>query len=220
MGRVVEGAFNSMADGLGDTPPKSVQDLSHGPTARPRTKSVNGDKTTLGDGVSVLDTGRRIAIGGDSAGAYLAAACAASVETDHPGAIKAQLFLYPLLQLDRSMWATSLLKEARTVGWAAARYINAQLMDAGESAPSLLSLSQLALSPSVVAAGGSLNPCKADALALADMLRDAGREVIWRNYPTLVHGFGNLTHVSARAREAVAEIGSLIGGILTRDPPV
>ena len=102
------------------------------------------------------------------------------------------------------------------VGWAAVRYINSQLLASGEVAPSLLSLSQLAPTPSVIAVGGALDPCKADAVELAALLRGAGREVIWRDYPTLIHGFGNLTHVSEAARRAVAEIGALVGQLLAR----
>jgi acetyl esterase len=170
----------------------------------------------LRDSLSGLNTRRGVAIGGDSAGGYLAASAAARLHDRMPGALKAQLLMYPLLQLDGALWAKSLLSETRMLGWAAVRYINAQLLDSGVSAPSLLSLGELAHLPSVIAAGGLLDPCKADALALADILRDAGREVIWRDYPTLIHGFGNLTHVSETARRAVAEIGGLIGQVLAR----
>ena len=132
-----------------------------------------------------------------------------------PGAIRAQLLLYPLLQLDGEVWAESLFEETRAVGWAVVQYINAQLLGGGVTAPSLLSLSEIAPLDSVIVAGGRLDPCKADAVVLADLLRNAGREVVWRDYPDLVHGFGNLTHVSEAARRAVAETGALIGQIMT-----
>jgi acetyl esterase len=164
-------------------------------------------------GEAALARGARIAIGGDSAGAYLAAASAAQIEPDHPGAFAAQLLLYPLVQMDEAVWAETLLQETRAVGWAAVRYIDAQL--GGSGAPSLLSL-PLAPSPSLIVAGGPLDPCRADALALAENLRAAGREVVWREYPPLIHGFGNLTHVSAAARQALAEIGAALGEMLAR----
>jgi acetyl esterase len=169
----------------------------------------------LGEGAQGLDFERGLAVGGDSAGAYLAASAAAHLHAEFPGAIKAQLLLYPLLQLDGAVWAESLFEETRAIGWAAVQYINAQLLSAGVTAPSLLSLSEIAPLDSVIVAGGRLDPCKADAVVLADLLRKAGREVVWRDYPDLVHGFGNLTHVSEAARRAVAETGALIGQIMT-----
>jgi hypothetical protein len=39
-------------------------------------------------------------------------------------------------------------------------------------------------------------------------------EVVWRDYPKLIHGFGSLTHISDGARRAIAEVGELIGEIL------
>jgi acetyl esterase len=163
---------------------------------------------------AILTGGRGIAVGGDSAGAYLAASAAARLYREHPRAIAAQLLIYPLLHLDGALWARSLLKETRLLGWAAVQYINSQLLPPGAIAPSLLCLSEVALLPSVIAAGGPLDPCKPDAVELADMLRAAGQETIWRDYPTLIHGFGNLTHISNTARGAVAEIGALVGEML------
>ena len=170
----------------------------------------------LGEGAAIVGSSRGVALGGDSAGGYLAASAAAHVHPEYPKSIKAELLMYPLLQMDGEVWAASLLKETRLAGWAAVRYINAQLADSGVSAPSLSSLSQFAPVPSVIVAGGPLDPCKADAVVLADILRAGGREVVWRDYPPLAHGFGNLTHVSEAARRAVAEIGGLIGEMLTR----
>jgi acetyl esterase len=158
--------------------------------------------------------GRGMAVGGDSAGAYLAASAAAHLHAEFPGAISAQLLIYPLLQLDGAAWAESLFEETRAVGWAAVQYINAQLLSAGMTAPSLLSLSKIAPLDSVIVAGGPLDPCKADAVVLVDLLRAAGREVVWRDYPDLIHGFANLTHVSEAARHAVAEMGALIGQVM------
>jgi len=168
----------------------------------------------LEDGGPRVSLPGRLAIGGDSAGAYLAASVAAAIESAAPGAISAQLLLYPLVQLDEATWLATLLKESRAVGWAAIRYINAQLAGGQGAPPSLLSL-RLANVPYLIAAGGVLDPCKSDAIALADKLRAEGREVIWRDYPGQIHGFGNLSApISHSARKAVAEIGELLGRML------
>ena len=152
-----------------------------------------------------------LVVGGDSAGAYLAASAASRITGECPGAIKAQLLLYPLLHVDEQVWASSLLRETRLIGWAAVRYIKAQILSAGAAAPSLLV--QSAHLPTVIATGGVLDPVRDDAVLLADQLRDAGVTVVRREYPRLIHGFGNLTHVSEAARQAVAEVGALIGEI-------
>lgn len=158
------------------------------------------------------------AIGGDSAGGYLAAATAARIETEQPGAIRAQLLLYPLLHLDEQVWAASLLRETRLIGWAAARYIRAQLSAGPAGAPSLLTPGAVAHAPTVIAVGGLLDPVRADALVLAAQLERAGVNVALREYPTLIHGFGNLTHASGAARRAVAEVGRLVGDLVAQGP--
>jgi acetyl esterase len=159
--------------------------------------------------VSGLVAAEGLVLGGDSAGAYLAASAAARMQEERRGAITAQLLLYPLLQLDDAVWTSSLLRQTRLIGWAAVRYIKAQILSAGVAAPSLLDRS--ANLPTVIATGGVLDPVRDDAIVLADQLRSAGVRVIWREYPRLIHGFGNLTHVSEAMRQAVAEVGALIG---------
>jgi acetyl esterase len=117
--------------------------------------------------------------------------------------------------MEGALWAENVLKETRALGWAAVHYINARLVGSGGRPPSLLSPARFAPAPIVLAAGGPLDPCRADALVLARRLRTAARDVVWRDYPTLIHGFGNLTQVSEAARRAVAEIGGLVGEMLS-----
>jgi acetyl esterase len=164
-------------------------------------------------GASVLGPWTALGIGGDSAGGYLAAAAAARAHASTPGSIRAQLLLYPLLHLDESAWSEGLMRETRVLGWAAVRYINLQLAG-GEPAPSLLAASRIAPIPTLIASGGPLDPCRADAVALATKLRAAGRPVTVREYPTMVHGFGSLTHLSEKARLALRELGALMGEML------
>ena len=44
--------------------------------------------------------------------------------------------------------------------------------------------------------------------------RGVGAPVVRREYTEMVHGFGNLTHLSRKARLAVEEIGVLTGELL------
>lgn len=152
-----------------------------------------------------------ISLGGDSAGGYLALAAAKALNDETPGAIRGQVLLYPLMHLDDEIWSKDDLTSSRPVGRLAVRYIGALL---AENAPSLLDEGSVAALPTLVVSGGRLDPCRADALACAEKLRSLGAPVVWREYAEMVHGFGNLTHMSRKARLAVEEIGVLAGELL------
>jgi acetyl esterase len=155
-----------------------------------------------------------LALGGDSAGGYLAVAATARINAETPGAVTAQVLVYPLLTLDDDIWASSLLQDSRLVGRLAVQFIRAQL--ATTEAPSLLGTLTEKAPPTLLVAGGPLDPCRPDALSYAQELAAAGVDFEERYYTALPHGFINLTHVSAPAREAVAEIGTMAGRLLRR----
>jgi acetyl esterase len=155
-----------------------------------------------------------LALGGDSAGGYLAVAATARINAETPGAVTAQVLVYPLLTLDDDIWASSLLQDSRIVGRLAVQFIRAQL--ATTEAPSLLGTLTEKAPPTLLVAGGPLDPCRPDALSYAQELAAAGVDFEERYYTALPHGFINLTHVSAPAREAVAEIGTMAGRLLRR----
>lgn len=155
-----------------------------------------------------------LALGGDSAGGYLAVAATARLNAERPGSVAAQILVYPLLTLDDDVWASSLLQDARIVGRLAVQFIRAQL--ATTTAPCLLGTLEGKAPPTLLVAGGPLDPCRPDALAYARQLTAAGVDFEERYFTALPHGFINLTHVSAPAREAVAEIGTMAGDLLRR----
>lgn len=153
---------------------------------------------------------RALGIGGDSAGGYLAIATAAKL----PKLFKAQILVYPLLHLDDDLWADSLATNARVLGRIAVRYIQNQLSADEVHAPSLLAQPDLAALPTLIAVGGGADPCAPDAEPFAERLRDMGAPVEIRVYPWLMHGFANLTHLSATATRAVEETGKAAGELL------
>lgn len=148
---------------------------------------------------------RRILVGGDSAGGYLALAAAKAAKRTFAG----QVLIYPLMHLEDDAWAETMGANTRVIGRLAVRYIEAQLASAGMHAPSLLADGALAPLPTVIAAGGHLDPCAPDAHACAERLRSLGAPVVVRTYAGQIHGFANLTHTSAAARRAIDEIGRL-----------
>ena len=156
----------------------------------------------------------RLALGGDSAGGYLAVAATAELNAEARGTIAAQVLVYPLLQLDEDVWASSVFRDSRVVGRLAVNYIRAQLSDVAATIPSLTGLGGAGTPPTLIATGGMLDPTRPDAAPYADGIRRAGGVVVVREYLTLLHGFGSLTHASGAARAAVADIGRLAGEML------
>jgi acetyl esterase len=156
--------------------------------------------------------GQPLALGGDSAGGYLAVATTVKVNAETPGAVAAQVLVYPLMTMDDELWASTLFQDSRIVGRLAVQFIRAQL--AASHLPSLLGSATAATPPTLIVAGGQLDPCRPEAVAYAEELRRAGVAVEERYYPVQPHGFINLTHVTAQAREAVTEIGEMTGALL------
>jgi len=158
----------------------------------------------------------RLAVAGDSAGAYLAATVAAEANARRPGAVKAQGLFYPLVHLDDEVWAQTLLRDARLIGRLAVAYINVQLASA--RAHSLLDAVGAATPPTFLVSGALLDPVHPDAVAYAQALEAAGVPVELKTYPGQAHGFVNFTHVLPAAVEAVATLGARLGKAL-RDGP-
>jgi acetyl esterase len=154
----------------------------------------------------------RMAVAGDSAGAYLAATVANEANARHPGAVKVQGLFYPLVHLDDEIWAQTLLRDARLIGRLAIAYINAQLAEA--HAPSLLEAVGPATPPTFLVTGAGLDPVRPDAMAYAKALEAAGVPVDLQAYPGQAHGFVNFTHVLPVAVEAVAALGARLGKAL------
>jgi acetyl esterase len=161
---------------------------------------------------------RRLLLAGDSAGGYIAVALAARLNAERPGAVAGQALLYPLLELDDDAWASSIFAHARIVGRVAVGYIRSQLGPESAAATSLVGIDPALMPPTLIAAGGHLDPCRPDARRLAERLRAAGRPVTLLEYPRLPHGFGSITHLSVAARRAMAEIGVAARALADREP--
>jgi acetyl esterase len=152
--------------------------------------------------------GDKLALAGDSAGAYLAATMALEINRVTPGAIALQVLLYPLIHVQDSMWADEELRNFRFLGRVAAFYIARSL--GAEALPSLLDVDLTAAPTTIVAGGGAMDPVRADAKAFVDALRKAGVRVVEKKYPALMHGGLNFTAYSKTAVTALQDVGELV----------
>lgn len=156
----------------------------------------------------------KIALAGDSAGAYLAATMALELNRVRAGSVGLQILLYPLIHVQDSMWADEELRNFRFLGRVACLYIARSL--GAEALPSLLDVDLSAAPPTIVAGGGAMDPVRADVKAFVAALRGAGVRVIERKYPVLMHGGLNFTAYSKVAVAALQEVGELARAELRR----
>jgi acetyl esterase len=150
----------------------------------------------------------KLALGGDSAGAYVASTMALEINRARPGAIVLQVLLYPLIHVQDSLWADEELRNFRFLGRVACLYIARSL--GAEALPSLLDVDVSAAPPTIVAGGGPMDPVRNDVKAYVEHLCKAGVCVSERKYPVLMHGGLNFTAYSKTATSALQEVGALV----------
>jgi acetyl esterase/lipase len=163
----------------------------------------------LGQGERLGTAPGRVAVGGDSAGANLAAAvCLMARERDLP-APALQLLIYPVTDAveeapSRRAFGEGFLLTRNDMGWFEERYLPPGV-DRGDPRVSVLRADDLSgLPPAYVAVAG-FDPLRDEGEAYAQRLREAGVRVALRRHPGLVHTFANLTAVCPSARAAMLE---------------
>jgi acetyl esterase len=160
----------------------------------------------------------RVAVGGDSAGANLAAvACLLAREAGDPQPAM-QLLIYPVAECSRELpsrrtFAEGFLLARRDMTYYEDRYLPPGV-DRGDPRVSVLQADDLGgLAPAYVATAG-FDPLRDEGEAYALRLRDAGVRVALRRHPGLVHTYANLTAICPSARHAMLEAaGALRRGL-------
>jgi acetyl esterase len=154
----------------------------------------------------------RIAVGGDSAGGYLAAVVALkAAEAGVP--CRFQLLVYPMTNMaegseSRRLFGRGLYLTDEFIDLAHTSY----LTDPGQSRDPLVSVAFTEkipenLAPAYVATAG-FDPLRDEGEAWARRLADSGVDVTLRRFPGLIHGFFNIVGVGRSNRAAVAEIAA------------
>lgn len=164
--------------------------------------------------------GGRIMVAGDSAGGCLSAVVAQETKKRGGARLVAQMLIYPCTQFLQLTPSQIRLKEGYFLTQAAQDFFRDKYMrsreDALDTRCSPIMENDLAGLPPCYLVTAGFDPLLDEGVAYRDKLEACGVPVTHRNYPSQVHGFFNMTAVSAGARDAIAEAGKWAGDILRR----
>lgn len=160
----------------------------------------------------------RIGIGGDSAGGNLATVTALAFKKTAGPALKAQLLIYPCVQLVQMTPSQIRYKEGYYLTQAGQDFFKDKYLRTREDAfdprvSPLLENDLSGLPPTLLVSAG-FDPLLDEGRAFADKLAACGVAVTCKDYPSQIHGFFNMTAVSGRARAAIAHCGAWLAATL------
>lgn len=161
---------------------------------------------------------QRIAVGGDSAGGYLAAVTA--IRAAESGiALKYQMLLYPMTNMadqseSRRTFGEGFFLTTAFIDLAEASYLT-EGDDRRDPRVSVLFNEKIpdGLAPAYVATAG-FDPLRDEGEAYARLLAGAGVAVEMKRYPDLIHGFANIVGAGRSNRAAVGEIAAKLKAAL------
>lgn len=163
----------------------------------------------------------RVAVGGDSAGGNLAAVLS-QCEARGGAAPAAQLLLYPVVDSasrrpSHDLFDTGYFLEARDRDTFAEAYTAGTTHERADPRVSpLLAPSLAGLPPAIVVTAG-FDVLRDEGRAYAERLMAEGTRVSTLHFPSLVHGFGNMTTFVPAARRAMEQIARELRMMLTAD---
>lgn len=151
----------------------------------------------------------RIAVGGDSAGACLAAVTARHFKRAGLADLAFQLLFYPVTQSveiteSREKFADGYFLTREMIDWFDSHYLPEGVDRRDERVSPLLTPPPAGLAPALIATAG-FDPLIDDGRAYADLLKSSGVDVQYREYPDQIHGFVSFTKFSGVAEEAIAD---------------
>lgn len=161
-----------------------------------------------------------IAIGGDSAGANLAASVCLATMGKGPRPVF-QLLFYPATdgttrRRSRDLFADGFFLTDDDMTWFLDHYCPDVETRADPRLSVLLADDLRGLPPAYVVTAG-FDPLRDEGNAFADRLREAGVPVVKRQHDDLIHGFVSFINLGSRFREAVSEAaGALRTGLALR----
>jgi acetyl esterase len=155
----------------------------------------------------------RIAVAGDSAGGNLAAVVCLMAKQKGGPRIVHQLLIYPVTQWkadtgSMNNFAEGYFLEKKTMHWFFDQY--APGADPSDWRLSPLAATDMAGLPRAYVVTAGFDPLRDEGKAYADKLNRAGVAAVYTDYPSMVHGFFNMSGVIPTAREAIAEAAKAV----------
>jgi acetyl esterase/lipase len=151
----------------------------------------------------------RIGVGGDSAGANLAAATCLTARDAALASPAMQLLIYPVAETagtarSRQTFSEGFMLTRADMDWFEDRYLPPGV-DRSDPRVALLEAGDLSGLPPAYIATAGFDPLRDEGEAFATCLREAGVRVALRRHPGLIHTFLNLTAICPTARGAALE---------------
>jgi acetyl esterase len=156
----------------------------------------------------------RIGVGGDSAGANLAAVTCLLAREEGAAAAAMQMLIYPVTTATGEMPSRRSFREGflltkRDMDWFEDRYLPPGV-DRDDPRVSPLQVDDLGGLPPAYLATAGFDPLRDEGEAYALRMRDAGVRVALRRHPGLVHTYANLTAICPSARYAMLEAAAAL----------
>ncbi|MEZ5852179.1 MAG: alpha/beta hydrolase [Hyphomicrobiaceae bacterium] len=156
----------------------------------------------------------RVTVGGDSAGGNLAAAVSIAARDSGSPRIKAQILVYPAVDLSMSgdyygRFTKDLLLVDDTMRWFIDLYVPIKEQRKDWRASPLLAASHKDLPPALVILAG-FDPLCAEGEAYAETLKAAGVPVTVTRYPGQLHGFLSNGKLMPKANDAIEDIAKAL----------
>jgi acetyl esterase len=156
----------------------------------------------------------RIAVGGDSAGANLAAVVSHFARDEGKPRIRLQLLIYPVTELAFSHPSHQLKEDhlpvlGETMVWFREHYLSSPEHQQDWRASPLLAKSFSALAPAYVLTVG-YDPLSDEGAAYAGKLEQAGVKTTHRHFPGQIHGFLTMGVAFPTTKLAISEIGQAL----------
>jgi len=156
----------------------------------------------------------RLAVGGDSAGGNLSAVVA---QQTHAAGVRApdfQLLIYPVTDLGAEApsyetFASGFYLTRDLMRWFSGNYLADKAEGLDPRASPLRAESLAGLAPAFLLTGG-YDPLRDEGKAYAERLLEAGVDVEYRNYDSLIHGFFSMTGVVREATNAFDDVVSAL----------
>jgi acetyl esterase len=160
----------------------------------------------------------RIAVGGDSAGANLAAVVAIMARDAGAPKLRFQLLIYPITDMRARSgsyreFAEGFILSSRIMDWFAEQYVR-EVADLDDWRISPLRARSLAGLPSALVVTAGLDPLRDQGKAYAEALSAAGGAASYRCFEGMIHGFCNMGGVLDAAHRAHETISSSLNAAL------